>query len=207
MATTTTHDRLPHQVQVHTVQHGRYDPTGEKALLVPYPPAPSKGKILAVVALLPVGAGLLGLAGITLVGTLIGMAVATPLFILFSPIIVPAILTIGMAVVGFLTSGTFGLTGLSSLSFLVNFVRQLTGTVPDSIDSARRRMQDLVEYTGQKTKEVGQSIKEVGHEMGPEGQVHGGAGGQISVGGQVHVGGGAGAGAGAGAKEGRGGRT
>ncbi|KAI3748095.1 hypothetical protein L6452_10962 [Arctium lappa] len=203
MATTTTHDRLPHQVQVHTIQHGRYDPTGEKALLVPYPQGASKGKVLAVVALLPVGAGLLGLAGITLVGTLIGMAVATPLFILFSPIIVPAILTIGLAVVGFLTSGTFGLTGLSSLSFLVNCVRQLTGSVPESIDSARRRMQDLVEYTGQKTKEVGQSIKEAGHEMGPEGQVHGGAGAEIRVGGGV----GAGAGAGAGGKEGRGGRT
>ncbi|XP_076931863.1 oleosin 16.4 kDa-like [Bidens hawaiensis] len=153
-------DRYPQQVHVHTI-HERLDHPDNYH---PHQQSPSMTKVLAVVALLPVGLTLLGLAGITLAGTLIGLALATPVFVIFSPILVPAVLTIGLAMAGFLTSGTFGLTGLSSLSFLVNSLRQLTGSV-----------QDLVEYTGQKTKDVGQSIQDKAHEIGPnEDQVHGG---------------------------------
>ncbi|KAK9061706.1 hypothetical protein SSX86_018889 [Deinandra increscens subsp. villosa] len=173
-------DRHPHQVQVHTMHPGRFDHTGgDRSHLTQN--GPSKSKVLAVMALLPVGGALLGLAGITLAGTMIGLAVATPVFIIFSPILVPAILTIALAVAGFLTSGTFGLTGLSSLSFLVNSLRQVTGTVPEQVDSAKRRLQDLVEYTGQKTKDVGQTIQDRAHDIGTEGQGH--AGGQVHVGG------------------------
>lgn len=163
----------PHQLQVHS-QH-RYDQGGVKSLLPQQ--GPSKGKILALITLLPVGGTLLGLAGLTLIGTLIGLAVATPLFILFSPVLVPAALTIGLAVTGFLTSGTFGLTGLTSLSFLVNSLRQATGSVPEQLDHAKRRMQDLAMYTGQKTKDMGQTIQSKAQEIGQEGG-GGGAGGR-----------------------------
>ncbi|KAI7741358.1 hypothetical protein M8C21_014700 [Ambrosia artemisiifolia] len=190
-------DRHPQQVQVHTIHDQRFDRLGDRSHLYQQHQGPSKSKVLAVMALLPVGGALLGLAGITLAGTMIGLAVATPLFVIFSPILVPAVLTIGLAVAGFLTSGTFGLTGLSSLSYLVNSLRQITGTVPEQVDSAKRRLQDLVEYTGQKTKDVGQTIQDKAHDIGPEGQGH--AGGQVHGGAAVHAGGGAG-----GAKEGRG---
>ncbi|XP_076912347.1 oleosin Ara h 10.0102-like [Bidens hawaiensis] len=187
-------DRQPQQIQVHTIHDQRFDQSGINR---PYyshqhQQGPSKSKVLAVVAILPVGLTLLGLAGLTLAGTLIGLAVVTPLFVIFSPILVPAVLAIGLAVAGFLTSGTFGLTGLSSLSFLVNILRQITGSVPEQVDSAKRRLQDLVEYTGQKTKDVGQTIQDKAHDIG-ESQVH--VGGQIHAGGQAHAGG---------AKEGRG---
>ncbi|MFS8011386.1 putative oleosin [Helianthus anomalus] len=167
-------DRHPQQVQVHTVHDQRIDRFGDRSHYQNQQ-GPSKSKVLAVIALLPVGGALLGLAGITLVGTMIGLAVATPLFLIFSPILVPAVLTIGLAVAGFLTSGTFGLTGLSSLSYLVNSLRQITGTVPEQVDSAKRRLQDLVEYTGQKTKDVGQTIQDKAHDIGPEGAVHAGS--------------------------------
>ncbi|XP_076907425.1 oleosin-like [Bidens hawaiensis] len=139
----------------------------------------STSKTLAIVGLLPVGGILLGLAGLTFIGTLIGLAVATPLFIIFSPIIVPAVLTIGLAVAGFLTSGTFGLTGLSSLSYLFNMVRQSAGSVPEAI-------QDVGDYAGQKTKEFGKKMQSAGHEIGEHGQAHG----QAGVGVNVQVGGG-----------------
>ncbi|PWA76628.1 oleosin 18.2 kDa [Artemisia annua] len=178
MATTGTHERHPHQVQVHTIgQPQRFEQhTGDRWKQQQGTNGPSKSKVLAVMALLPIGGALLGLAGITFVGTMIGLAVATPVFIIFSPILVPAILAIGLAVAGFLTSGTFGLTGLSSLSFLVNSLRQVTGTVPEQVEAAKRRLQDVVEYTGQKTKDVGQTIQDKAHDIGSEGQVHGGAG-------------------------------
>ncbi|KAL4581586.1 hypothetical protein LXL04_006109 [Taraxacum kok-saghyz] len=166
----TTHERQPHQIQVHTSHQyrpgygGSYG--GDSSLR--HQQGPSTSKTLAIMALLPVGGVLLGLAGLTFVGTMIGLALATPVFILFSPVIVPAALTIGLAVTGFLTSGTFGLTGLTSLSFLVNRLRQVTGSVPEQIDYVKQKMEDLAVYTGEKTEEVGQMIQNTAHEIGPE---------------------------------------
>lgn len=90
--------------------------------------SPSVTQILAIVTLLPVGGTLLCLAGITLVGTLTGLAVATPVFLLFSPVLVPAALTLALAVAGFLTSGAFGITGLTSFSWILNYFKQGNNT-------------------------------------------------------------------------------
>ncbi|KAM7509168.1 hypothetical protein LguiA_019621 [Lonicera macranthoides] len=165
-------DRQPpsHQLQVRPQHYGDIgqQKTGPSS-------GPSASQVLAVVTLLPVGGSLLGLAGLTLVGSLIGLAVATPLFVIFSPVLVPAALTIGLAVMAFLASGAFGLTALSSLTYVVNYLRQVTGTVPEQLDHAKRRMQDLAGYTGQKTKDLGQTIQQKAQEGGKEG---GGPGGR-----------------------------
>ncbi|KAI4387742.1 hypothetical protein MLD38_000148 [Melastoma candidum] len=50
---------------------------------------PSASKVLAVLAILPAG-GTLALAVITFLLSLIGLTIATPVFILFSLIIIPA---------------------------------------------------------------------------------------------------------------------
>ncbi|KAI3452464.1 hypothetical protein Pfo_009128 [Paulownia fortunei] len=126
----------PQQIQVHTQQQPRYE-GGVKSLLPQK--GPSTGQILAIITLLPVSGTLLGLAGITLVGSLIGLAVATPLFVIFSPVLVPAAIVLGGAVTAFLTSGAFGLTGLSSLSW--------------------RRVQEGTMYVGEKTKQMGETMK------------------------------------------------
>ncbi|EPS67137.1 oleosin, partial [Genlisea aurea] len=148
---------------------------GIKSIL-PQRGRPSTSQILAVVTLLPVGASLLGLAGITLVGTLLGLAVATPVFIICSPVLVPAAILLSGAVAGFLTSGAFGLMGLSSLSWLLNSFRQATGAEP--LEYARRRMQEATIQVGEKTKQMGEmmgdkakqageAIKSKGQEGGP----------------------------------------
>ncbi|PON84249.1 Oleosin [Trema orientale] len=138
-----------HQLQVHP-QFGVGKGYGQQ-------PGPSTGKVLLVLALLPVGGTLLALAGLTLMGTVLGLVVSTPVFLLFSPVLVPAALTIGLAVMGFLTSGAFGVTGLSSLSWVFNYFRR--ASVPEQLDFAKRRAQDAAAYAGQKTKEVGQDIQ------------------------------------------------
>lgn len=94
--------QYPHQVQVHPAS--RYE-GGMMRTLAPQK-GPSTAQILAVVTLVPVGGILLGLAGLTLLGTVIGLVVATPVFILFSPVLVPAAITVALAVTGFLTSGS-----------------------------------------------------------------------------------------------------
>ncbi|XP_055827960.1 oleosin H2-like [Solanum dulcamara] len=116
-------------------------PTDPIKSLVPQN-VPSKSQILAVVTLFPVGGALLCLAGLTLVGTLIGLAVATPVFLLFSPVLVPAALTIALAVTGILTSGAFGITALSSLSWMINYMRRMRGTAGEQMEHAKRRVQE-----------------------------------------------------------------
>ncbi|CAL5440992.1 unnamed protein product [Camellia sinensis] len=119
---------------------------------------PSKSQILAVVTLLPVGGFLLLLSGLTLTGTLIGLAVTTPLFVICSPVLVPAALTVALAVAGFLTSGAFGITALSSLSWIINYIRR--SRMPEPIEYAKRRVHDTAGQMGPKTREVGQKAQE-----------------------------------------------
>ncbi|XP_031092771.1 oleosin-like [Ipomoea triloba] len=119
---------------------------------------PTTQQILAFVTLLPLGALLLGLSGLTFVGTLIALAIATPLFLLFSPVIVPAALTIALAVAGFLASGAFGITALSSLYWLANYVRRNRGKAREQIEHAKWRLHEYP--AGQKIRDLGQKIQE-----------------------------------------------
>ncbi|KAH7528418.1 oleosin H2 [Ziziphus jujuba] len=122
---------------------------------------PSASQIVAVLTLLPVGATLVFLAGLTLTGTVLGLAVSTPLFVVFSPVLVPAALVIGLAVTGFLTSGAFGITAVSALTWLANHLRERVrgGDGAGLTAQAKRRMQETAGYLGQKTKEAGQTIQ------------------------------------------------
>ncbi|KAA8540782.1 hypothetical protein F0562_024299 [Nyssa sinensis] len=124
---------------------------------------PSTSKILAVITLLPVGGVLLFLAGLTLTGSLIGLAVTTPLFMIFSPVLVPAALVIALAVAGFLTSGAFGITALSSLSWIINYMRKVRGGMPEKMEHAKRRM-----HEAGGAKEAGAVIR-----LGPELEITG----------------------------------
>ncbi|KAL3833132.1 hypothetical protein ACJIZ3_007868 [Penstemon smallii] len=142
----------PHQVQVHT-QH-KYE-GGMKQLLPSK--TPSTSQVLAVITLLPVTGTLIALAGLTLIGTLIGLTVAFPLFVIFSPVLVPAAILVAGAVTALLTSGAFGLTGLSSLSWVFNSFRQATGQGP--MDYAKTRLQEATAQVGEKTKQTGEMIK------------------------------------------------
>lgn len=71
-------------------------------------------------ALLPVAGILLTLSALTLAATVIGLAVIAPLFLIFSPVLVPAALAVALAVAGFLSSAAFGVTGLSAMSWMVD---------------------------------------------------------------------------------------
>ncbi|KAK1281070.1 Oleosin 5 [Acorus gramineus] len=147
------------QLQRHP-QHQELHPTeGPIKSLLP-DKGPSASQVVAVATLFPIGGILLTLSGLTLTATVIGLAIATPLFVIFSPVIIPAAIVIGLAVTGFLASGAFGLTALSSLSWILNYVRGTTATVPElHLDYAKRRMHEVAGQVGQRTKELGQGIQ------------------------------------------------
>ncbi|KAF6157452.1 hypothetical protein GIB67_004390 [Kingdonia uniflora] len=144
-------------------QYG-YGEHGMKSLLPDK--GPSASKVVAVATLFPIGGILLTLAGLTLTGTIIGLALATPLFIIFSPVLVPAAIAICLAVTGFLTSGAFGLTALSSLSWIINYMRRFSSNMPEHMEHAKRRMQEAAGTAGQKTREVSQGVQQKAHEAG-----------------------------------------
>lgn len=95
---------------------------------------------MTIITLFPLGGLLLLIAGITLTGTIIGLAISTPLFVIFSPVLVPAVLTLGLAVTGFLTSGAFGITAVSSLAWLVKYLRQGRSYGGDAVEMGKRRV-------------------------------------------------------------------
>ncbi|RLN39402.1 hypothetical protein C2845_PM01G31490 [Panicum miliaceum] len=116
----------------HTGQQGGGGrPVGEQVKGMIHDKSPTASQALTVATLFPLGGLLLVLSGLALAASVVGLAVATPVFLIFSPVLVPAALLIGMAVTGFLTSGALGLGGLSSLSCLANTARQAFQRTPD----------------------------------------------------------------------------
>ena len=117
---------------------------------------PSGSQVAAVVTLLPIGGVLLALSGLTFAGTLAGLAAAAPLFLLFSPILVPAAIVTALAVTGFLTAGAFSLTAFSSISWLVSYLRGVRERAPEFVEHAKRRVQEAGGHVEQRAKEAGQ---------------------------------------------------
>nr|GLL48627.1 oleosin 1-like [Ipomoea trifida] len=72
--------------------------------------SPKYQQNIAPAAVTLLGGGLLALAGLTFVGTVIGLAAATPLLVVFSPVVVPAAVALFFMVSGLVVSGLCGAT-------------------------------------------------------------------------------------------------
>ncbi|KAL2335726.1 hypothetical protein Fmac_016939 [Flemingia macrophylla] len=119
----------------------------------------STSQVLGLLASVPIGGTLLLLAGLSLIASLIGLAIAVPLFVLFSPVLVPTAITIGLAVTIVLAAGICGLTGIVTFSWVVNYLLRITQETKSLSEKAKQHVADTARYVGQKTKEVGQDIE------------------------------------------------
>ncbi|KAL3497557.1 hypothetical protein ACH5RR_040289 [Cinchona calisaya] len=114
-----------------------------------------------------VGGSLIVLSGLTLAATVIGLVLATPLLVIFSPVLVPAAITIFLIFAGFFTSG--GLGAIASFVFYWMY-RYATGKHPigaDKIDFAKekiaraaREMRGEAEHLGHQTQHQIKGIHE-----------------------------------------------
>lgn len=75
----------------------------------------------AALLISPLGLALLGLSGLVLAATLTGAALAAPLLVLFSPVLVPAALGAALAAAGLAASGALGVAGLSALAWAAGY--------------------------------------------------------------------------------------
>lgn len=117
---------------------------------------PRSHQVVKAATAVTAGGSLLVLSGLTLAGTVIALTLATPLLVIFSPVLVPAAITVFLLISGFLASGGFGIAALSVLSWIYRYV---TGKKPpgaEQLDQARqklaykaREMKDRAEQYGQ----------------------------------------------------------
>ncbi|XP_065872549.1 oleosin Cor a 13-like [Euphorbia lathyris] len=93
---------------------------------------PPSHQVVKAATAVTAGGSLLVLSSLILVGIVIGLTIATPLLVIFSPVLVPAVITVGLIITGFLASGGFGVAAISVLSWLYRYV---TGKHPPGADS------------------------------------------------------------------------
>lgn len=99
---------------------------------------PRSHKVVKAATAVTTGTSLLVLSGLVMAGTVIGLAVITPLLVIFSPVLVPAVMTASLLILGFLppagsgslrwlcccgSSGMWGETG----EMVVNIYRRKVG--------------------------------------------------------------------------------
>ncbi|KAK9665715.1 hypothetical protein RND81_14G130600 [Saponaria officinalis] len=104
------------------------------------------------------GGSLLVLSGLTLAGTVIALTMATPLLVIFSPVLVPAAITVTLLTVGFLASGGFGITAVSVLAWVYRLMTERHPPGTDQLEMARMKLAgkgkdvtDTAQHYGQQT--------------------------------------------------------
>ncbi|KAJ0551662.1 putative oleosin [Helianthus annuus] len=123
-----------------------------------------------------VGGSLLVLAGLVLAGTVIALTLATPVLVIFSPVLVPALIAVFLLVSGFLTSGGFGVAAATVLAWMYRYV---TGEQPSGADTSDEASHRL----GAKARDIkdrGEHAGRGGH-YGTAGVHTGGPGGGVGT--------------------------
>ncbi|CAI8603890.1 unnamed protein product [Vicia faba] len=104
------------------------------------PPAKSTQLVKAATAV-TAGSSLLILSGLVLTGTVIALTVITPLFVIFSPVLVPAVVIVALLTLGFFASGGFGVAAVTVLAWNYTYV---TGKQPPGVDRLDTARQNLI---------------------------------------------------------------
>ncbi|CAI9784447.1 unnamed protein product [Fraxinus pennsylvanica] len=103
-----------------------------------------------------IGGSLMVLSGLTLAVTVIGLVLATPLLVIFSPVLVPAAIALFLIFAGFLASGGFG----ASASFVFYWMyRYAAGKHPigaDELDRATEKLAHTAHDMEEKAEQFGQ---------------------------------------------------
>ncbi|KAE9587069.1 hypothetical protein Lal_00005044 [Lupinus albus] len=103
-----------------------------------------------------IGVSLMLLSGLILTGTVIGLIIATPLLVLFSPIIVPAAIVLLLVASGFLFSGGCGVAAVAALSWIYNYVAGKHPVGSDTLDYAKGVIADKARDVKEKAKDYAQ---------------------------------------------------
>ncbi|XP_043721209.1 oleosin 1-like [Telopea speciosissima] len=132
--------------------------------------APSSRQTVKFLTAVTIGTTLSFLSGLTLTGTVIFLVIATPVLVLFSPILVPAGIVILLAATGFLLAGGFGAAALSALIWIYDYVTGKNPPGSDQLDYARFKLAGKARDVKDRAKEYGQYGQQRAKEYGQYGQ-------------------------------------
>ncbi|XP_068651420.1 oleosin L-like [Aristolochia californica] len=104
------------------------------------------------------GGSMLVLSGLTLAGTVVGLTLVTPLLVIFSPVLVPAIIAVCLIGAGFLSSGGFGVAALSVLSWIYKYVTGKHPVGADQLEQARMALTSKVREIRERAEHYGQQM-------------------------------------------------
>nr|CAB3497345.1 unnamed protein product [Digitaria exilis]CAB3502313.1 unnamed protein product [Digitaria exilis] len=80
------------------------------------------------------------LSGLALTATVLALIVATPLLVIFSPVLVPAAITVALLTAGFVSSGGFGAAAVGVLAWMYRSLQQTqSSSKHDAKDWAQHR--------------------------------------------------------------------
>lgn len=130
-----------------------------------YESAPSSRQVAKFFTATTLGATLLFLSGLTLTGTVIALIMATPVMVLFSPVLVPAGIVIFLVTAGFLFSGTCGVAAVTALSWIYNYVQGKHPLGADQLDYARNKLARTARDVTEKAKEYGHYVQHKAQEV------------------------------------------
>ncbi|KAL5201392.1 hypothetical protein ABZP36_035746 [Zizania latifolia] len=105
---------------------------------------PAAVSVAKGVAAAAAAGSLLVLAGLTLTATVLALIVATPLLVIFSPVLVPATIAASMLAAGFVSSGAFGAAAVGVLAWMYQYLQSPSGehapAGADKLEHARVRL-------------------------------------------------------------------
>ncbi|GMI97959.1 hypothetical protein like AT2G25890 [Hibiscus trionum] len=130
-----------------------------------YESAPSSRQVAKFMTASTLGATLLFLSGLTLTGTVLALIMATPLIVIFSPVLVPAGITLFLAITGFLFSGGCGVAAITALSWMYNYVQGKHPFGADQLDYARNKLASTARDMTEKAKEYGHYVQNKASEV------------------------------------------
>ncbi|MBA0568271.1 hypothetical protein Golob_005775 [Gossypium lobatum] len=85
--------------------------------------------------------------------------------VIFSPVLVPAGITIFLVTTGFLFSGGCGVAALTALSWIYNYVQGKHPPGADQLDYARNKLASTARDMTEKAKEYGQYVQQKAQEV------------------------------------------
>ncbi|XP_054782375.1 oleosin Ara h 11.0102-like [Prosopis cineraria] len=99
------------------------------------------------------GGSLLILSALILAGTVIGLTIVTPLFVIFSPVLVPALISVILLGLGFTASGGFGVAAVTAIAWIYKYVTGQNPAGSDQLQTARNKLmnkaRDIKDYAQQ----------------------------------------------------------
>ncbi|KAK9060984.1 hypothetical protein SSX86_018164 [Deinandra increscens subsp. villosa] len=102
---------------------------------------PMAHRVVKAATAVTAGGSLLVLSGLTLTATVIGLTLATPILVIFSPVLVPAVIALFVLASGFLSAGGFGVAAATVLSWMYRYVVSGEhGTGEESFDHMTRKL-------------------------------------------------------------------